>query len=387
MYAVKPWGKVILVGSGVEMYALGIGMRWRESNVLLVEKQADPSYELTNRRRCVLTSQTVKILKDLGCTTAKVEGILQRPRGWRFVSPNLEIMREGSTFPGCADGEATYQCTEGVLLRTLRTEFLRFGGDISWGTEAFDAFESGDGSGTWSLRKMYGLETEAEAIITTANETSFTPLLIADDPDRLAVLFDEETGVLPGEGKLAEKIFGTSDVVIVIGSKIVVHMWYIDGVITWRAIRRAQKDVQGIDTPDFHPFLREVFQGSTNKLSRVRIIPATTPAIKDSAAHAKVSVLGDGLLPIDPFEWRGDRARCGIEEASVLCRAFYGKKYHRGNVPRLLREVEQDALARRAAALARDLRDAEHFLSSQPVIDAMHHEYVQQNEILSLTTR
>ncbi|KEG14026.1 hypothetical protein DQ04_00661040 [Trypanosoma grayi] len=369
MYAVKPWGKVLLIGSSVGTYAMGIGMRWRESNVHIIEKRVDPRYELGNQRRCVCTSHTVKLLKDLGCTVSKIEGILERAKGWRFVTPELETIKEGVVFPGCSEGEPAYHCQEGRLLRILRTEFLRFGGDISWGSEAFDAFESGDGSGTWSLRKTYGLETEAEAIITTAQGSPFAPLLIAEDPNRVAVLFDEDSGISHPVRCVVDKLFASSDVVIVVGSGVVIHMWHSNGVVTWRAIRRGRKGRTDLHDVALHPAIQDVLEGSIDKLSRVRILPATTPAIRDSASHVKLSVLGDGLLPVDPFEWRGDHARCLIEEASALCRLFYGKKYHRGNVAHLLRVIEQDSLAKRASLLRRDLEDAEHFLSAQPVIE------------------
>ncbi|KAH9601075.1 hypothetical protein LSM04_009372 [Trypanosoma melophagium] len=368
MYAVKPWGKVLLIGGSVGTYAMGIGMRWRESSVQIIEKRVDPRYEVNNRRRCVCTNQTMKLLADLGCTLGKIESVLKRVRGWRFVNSNLEIIKEGVVFPGCADGEAAYHCREGDLLRMLRTEFLRFGGDISWGTEAFDAFESGDGSGAWSLRKMYGIETEAEAIITTVKGSQLSELLIEDDPNRIAVLFDEDSGVFHYEKAIFEKLFGSSDVVIVVGSGLVLHMWYTGDVVVWKAIRRAQKGNENIQSIFSHPVIRHVINNSFDVVSRVRILPATTPAIKESVSQVKLSVLGDGLLPVDPFEWRGDRARCLIEEASALCRAFYGKKYHRGNVAHLLRGIEQDALAKRASLLRRDLEDAEHFLASQPTI-------------------
>ncbi|RNF27359.1 uncharacterized protein Tco025E_00429 [Trypanosoma conorhini] len=370
MYAVKPWGKVLLIGSGVGAYAMGIGMRWRESNVLLIEKRVDPSYELSLRRRCVCTAQTVKLLTDLGCTTTRIEGILQRAKGWRFLRPNLEVIKESAVFPGCADGEAVYHCQEGSLLRMLRTEFLRFGGGISWGTEAFDAFESGDGSGAWSLRKMYGLETEAEAIITSAKGSSLAAALMVEDPNRMAVLFDEESGVFHPKRELIEKVFGLNDVVIVLGLGVVIHMWHTNSnLIAWRAIRRGQKGSSGFCTDGLHPLIREVLEGSAERHSRVRLLPATTPAIKDSVMHVKMSVLGEGLLPVDPFEWRGDRARCLIEEASALCRAFYGKKYHRGSVAYLLRGIEQDSLSKRASLLRRDLEDAERFMAVHPVIE------------------
>ncbi|KAG8342724.1 hypothetical protein ERJ75_000350900 [Trypanosoma vivax] len=369
MYAIKPWGKVVLVGSNVGTYAMGIGMRWRESIVRLVERRPDPRYELENHRRCVLTAQTMKLLKDLGCTTAKVENILRRARGWRFVRPDLEVVRESSTFPGCAEGEPAYHCSEGMLLRMLRSEFIRFGGNISWGTEAYDAFESGDGTGLWSLRKMYGMESEAEAIITTAKDSPLASLLIADDPNRIAVLFDEETGISPAEGTLTGKIFGSADVVLLVGEELVLHLWNIGDTVAWRAIRRGRKENPDLQTLALHPAIHEMVARSVQRTTRMRVLPATTPAVKDTSSHMRVSILGDALLPIDPFEWRGDRARCNIEEASALCRAFYGKKFHRGNVPHILREVEQDSLAKRAAVLRRDLMDAEHFLCGKFAIE------------------
>ncbi|ESL10288.1 hypothetical protein TRSC58_01982 [Trypanosoma rangeli SC58] len=370
MYAVNPWGKVLLIGSGVGTYAMGIGMRWRESNVQLIEKRVDPSYEHSLRRRCVCTNQTVKLLTDLGCTRTKIESILQRAKGWRFLRPNLEVIKESAVFPGCADGEAVYHCQEGLLLRMLRTEFLRFGGSISWGTAAFDAFESGDGSGSWSLRKMYGLETGAEAIITTAKGSSFAPVLMVEDPNRMAVLFDEESGIFHSSREHIEMIFGSNDVAIVLGLGLVIHMWHMsNNLIAWRAVRREQKGGSGFCTNELHSSIREVLENSVERQARVRLLPATTPAIKDSVSHVKLSVLGEGLLPVDPFEWRGDRARCLIEEASALCRAFYGKKYHRGNVAYLLRGLEQDSLSKRASLLRRDLEDAKRFLAVHPVIE------------------
>lgn len=78
---------------------------------------------------------------------------------------------------------------------------------------------------------------------------------------------------------------------------------------------------------------------SNNKSCRLVALPATTPSIRDDLAHVRFGVFADGLLPIDPFEWRGDRCRAAIEEASTLCRSLYGKKFHRGDVPTLLRSL------------------------------------------------
>ncbi|EKG06155.1 hypothetical protein TCSYLVIO_002757 [Trypanosoma cruzi] len=378
MYAVNPWGKVLLIGGSVGTYAMGIGMRWRESNVQVIEKRVDPRYELALRRRCVCTGQTVRLLTDLGCTKVRIESVFQRAKGWRFLRPSLEMIKESTVFPGCADGEAVYHCEEGSLLRMLRTEFLRFGGGVSWGTEAFDAFESGDGSGAWCLRKTYGLETEAEAIITMAKVSSLASVLMVDNPDRMAVLFYEEHGVFCPNKELIEKVFGRNDVAIVMGLGMVIHLWYTNNVIAWRAIRREQKGSSGFCINELHPVIRNVLENSVEKHSRVRLLPATMPAIKDSVLHVKLSVLGDGLLPVDPFEWRGDRARCLVEEASALCRAFYGKKYHRGNVAYLLRGIEQDSLSKRASMLRRDLADAERFLAVHPVIEEEPHAVSMQ---------
>jgi hypothetical protein len=80
--------------------------------------------------------------------------------------------------------------------------------------------------------------------------------------------------------------------------------------------------------------------------------------------------MGDALLPVDPFEWRGDRLRTSVEEAAALCRGIYGKKYHRGHVPQILRGAEQDIISRRAFLLRRDLVDAEHFLAVHPQLPA-----------------
>lgn len=370
MYAVKPWGKVLLVGSTVGSYAMGVGMRWRESNVTVVEKRAGPSYEKQRRRRCVLTDQSIKLLVDLGCTERKLRSAVRPTRGWRFLSPQLEVIREGDTFPGCAVGETSYHCSEGVLLQTLRSEFLRFGGTVTWETEAYDAYENNDGSGTWCLRKDYGLGTGAEAIITTAKGTALSSALITEDDGRIAVLFDVESGVSAVGPEECEQLFGNRcDVAIVIGEAAALHCWLLsEGQCVWRLVRKARKSKETA-LPGASPIVHHLISSGKDVATAMWVVPATTPAIKDGASHARISVLGDGLLPVDPFEWRGDNARCMIEEASTLCRAFYGKKYHRGDVAFLLRGVEQDSLSKRANLLRRDLLDAEHFLNVLPALD------------------
>ncbi|CCW72226.1 unnamed protein product [Phytomonas sp. Hart1] len=377
MYAIKPWGNVFAIGSTIESYTMGIGMRWRESNVTIVEKRPTPSYELHKVHRCVLTEQTLKLLIDLGCTENKLRAILKPALGWRFINSQMEVLKESTTFPGCAIGEASFHCSKGLLMRLLRTEFLRFGGTVIWGSEAYDAFESHDGTDTWCLRKDYGLGTAVEAIITTSKRTALHSALIAHDPDRITVLFDVDTGVSHIDRKTSQRIFGANhDVSIMVGQGLAMHVWLMDECrCSWRLVRTARKKIEGeadvLET--LTTDLRNLIFASENRMQHICALPGTTPAIRDDKAHAKISVLGDGLLPIDPFEWRGDNARCAIEEASAVCRLFYGKKYHRGDTSFLLRSIEQDSISKRANLLKRDLVDAEHFLALHP---ALHDEPV-----------
>ncbi|EPY22923.1 hypothetical protein STCU_08036 [Strigomonas culicis] len=372
MYAVKPWGSVFLIGCSVGTYAMGIGMRWRESSVTIIEKKTSPSYERQANRRCVLTEQTIKLLTDLGCTEGRVRSIVRPSKGWRFLTPQLEVRRESSTFPGCAIGETTFHCEEGALLRMLRTEFLRFGGSVNWETEAYEPFESSDGTDTWSLRKDYGFGTGAEAILTTAANTALTAQLVAPDPGRIAVLFDVQQGVSDVETHDKGALFGDqSDTFILVGDGAALHGWLLDERrCAWRSVRRATTKNAADAEPgeQWDKLVKDMLQRAERKSTQVVALPGTTPAIQDSAYHHRISVLGDGLLPVDPFEWRGDNARCMIEEASTLCRAFYGKKYHRGDVATLLRGVEQDGIVKRANLLRRDLQDAEHFLAVHPLL-------------------
>lgn len=373
MYAIKPWGNVILIGCGIGAYATGIGMRWRESNVSIIERRGNPSYERQRHRRCVITEQTVKLLTDLGCTEGKLRSVLRPAAGWRLLAPDLTTLREGATFPGCATGEKAYHCTEGSMLRILRSEFLRFGGSVDWNTVAYDAYESSDGTDTWCLRKDYGLGTKAEAILTMARSTSLTEQLVVRDPERIAVLFDVEQGVGEIDAEVKKNLFGPlSDVAIIVGNGCALHCWlYGQSSCAWRLVRSAlnNKPVDS-DLSHAHEAVKSLLHSSRERHSSVCALPGTTPAIKDSAAHDRVGLLGDGLLPIDPFEWRGDNARAAVEEASAICRLFYGKKYHRGDVPSLLRSTEQDSLSKRANLLQRDLQDAEHFLAQRPQLES-----------------
>jgi hypothetical protein len=372
MYAVKPWGKVMLVGRGVASLSLGIGMRWRESEVEIIEKIDGPYGELNLMRRCVLPENTIKQMEDLGVSKEILRGILRPAKNWKFIGAlGLETIREGSLYPGCSPMEPVYHCTEGRLVRLLRQEFMKFGGRFEWGSTAYDAFESADGSHTWTLRKDYGPGANAQSIISFCNNDAFNKLVLVDDPQRLAVLFDVRTGVLLNASEEVNAMLGASfDVTIAIGNGVALHMWRTMNhmevpVVAWKLICKGRTDFEQL-LQGLHPTLREVVGRSINVQSTMQRIPASTPAIRDDAHHHRISVMGDALLPVDPFEWRGDAVRTAIEEASALVRGIYGSKYHRGHIPQILRSTEQDVISRRAFLLRRDLVDAEHFLAVNP---------------------
>lgn len=399
MYAIAPTGKAFLVGRRVSSLALGIGMRWRETEVEVVDRLRDSYGDLSLRRRCVLAQSTLQLLRDLGCTTSVLLPHLTPAKNWRFVgSTGLELLREGGTYSGCSPHEPVYHIREGMLLRLLRTEFMRFGGQFSWGTEAHDAYAAADGSDTWVLRKQYGPGSDAQLIMSYCRGHALNAMLLVDDPNAMVVVFDVRTGVCRSLTTDMQALFGTdADVVMAVGHGVALHMWrHHDGhqqrstlppfvsdatrptssssvstakgaaVVSWRLICRGRSDVS-MATKELHPTLLAMLASSVEQ-SPVRhlALPATVPSIRDDVRHHRVGISGDALLPVDPFEWRGDRARIGIEEASRLVRALYGKKFHRGDVPTILREHEQDVLAHRAHVLRRDLVDAEHFLSVHP---------------------
>jgi hypothetical protein len=372
MYAVKPWGKVMLVGRTVASLALGVGMRWRESEVEIVDKIDGPYGELSLMRRCVLPENTIRQMEDLGVTKTILERVLRPAKNWKFVGAvGLDTLREGSLYPGCSPMEPVYHCPEGRLLRILRQEFMRFGGTLEWGAEAYDAFESLDGSNTWTLRKDYGPGSEAQSIISFCNNETFNKLVLVADPQQLAVLFDVRTGVLLDLFPDVKSLMGSDfDVTIAIGNGVAMHMWKTEDhrdapVVAWKLVCKGRTDYEVL-MQGLHPTLREVVGRSAHVLNTTVRIPATTPAIRDEAHHFRISVMGDALLPVDPFEWRGDSVRTAIEEASALCRGIYGQKFHRGHVPQILRSAEQDIISRRAFLLRRDLVDAEHFLAVNP---------------------
>lgn len=370
MYSVRPGNKAYLIGNTIGALATGIGMRWRESVVEIVEKRPSPHYELDNLRRVTLPNSAITLLTDLGVTENILRRNLRLAKGWRFVTgDSLASMREGDSYSGCAPSEPVFHITEGHLTRVLRGEFLRFGGTVSWGTEAFDPFEAQDASGLWFMRKQYGPATDADVILSwSKSNVHFKKEVFADNPDAIGVLFDVQQGVCKSPSPEIRNLFGKDfDVVMALGATIALHMWLADGnnTISWRLVGKGnteQKDA----IAQLHPAIQSLISSSSNRKYDSETIQGTTPTFRDDMQHVRVSVCGDALLPVDPFEWRGDKALTSIHEATSLIRSFYGRKFGRGHVPQQLRDFEQDSLASRANLLKRDLQDAEYFLSVRP---------------------
>ena len=199
--------------------------------------------------------------------------------------------------------------------------------------------------------------------------------------EAFGVAFDTYHGVFadPSPDQLA--LFGNKDVevLLMVGQGAAVHLWLLPARhcpgfgpgagkphIVWKCVTRGRSDATTI-LDALHPLIRPVVQAT---VSTPMIIPGRTPAIRDDAYHNKVTCLGNSLVPIDPFEWRGDESMNDIAEAAALVRAMYGKKYARGDTASIFREMEQDTIVRRAHMLRRDMQDAEHYLAVHPTLPA-----------------
>lgn len=415
MYSIKPWGRAAIVGNSVAGLVLGIGMRWRETVTEIVDKHQNPDYENKMLRRMVLSQNSLQILQDIGMTAGALDrdGWL-RPAGlWRFVTDDgLDVIREGSSYPGCAPAEATFQIAHGALLRTLRREFVRYGGVIHWGCRAGGPFLMSDGSGFWGLQKEYGALNEVECIIGTSKghpECAYHLFGQEAWNARPAIKFPVTTGWcwfedFPDPGRT--KCFPSSndvDFVIVLGKGCALHMWKTSQIsageasrhkpiISWRLLTRPDSDFS--DEPSssasgggddvrrklyrtktslknsdvmsaLHPTLRQMFAKSHDVLHDMVPIPTASCALVDDATQAsRVTMSGDCLLPVDMFEFRGDQALIAIEDSAGLVRRLFKEKYYRGFVPVDFREHEMDSIARRTKLVQRDLQDAEVFLNA-----------------------
>lgn len=397
-------------------------MRWRETVTEIIEKQQNPDFELKMLRRLVLSQNSLQILQDIGMTAGALDrdGWL-RPAGmWRFVTDDgLDVIREGSSYPGCAPAEATFQIAQGALIRTLRREYVRYGGVIHWGCRAGSPFMMSDGSGFWAMQKEYGALNEIECIIgTSKGNPDCAYHLFGEDAwnSRPSIKFPVTTGWcwfedFPEPGR--SKCFPPSndvDFVIVLGKGCALHMWktyQISGteltkdkpIISWRLVSRPDGDYDEDESKQqaskgataaeaeelkrkfnmkrsslrnsdimaaLHPTIRQMFAKSRDVLHDMTAIPTASCALlEDSDTQAsRVTMAGDCLLPVDMFEFRGDQALISIEDSAGLVRRLFKEKYYRGFVPVDFREHEMDSIARRTKLVQRDLADVEVFLNA-----------------------
>ena len=389
MYSIKPWGHAALIGNTVAATTLGIGMRWRETVAHLYERRPDPGYEMWKLRRCLISRNTVRLLVDLGVSERQLTRELRPAHGWRFYTPDLNPLREGDTFPGCAPTEDVFQVPEGCLLRTLRREFQKFGGHVDFDTVAYQPQPSSDGTGYWQLTKDYGAQQSLEAIVSTCRKASHPEasdvLFHRDDAAAVpTVPFAVTTGVCLKPPPAVEKIFrgdartgggaSAADYAVVLGRDFAIHMWaprsdqlpLPPGAVAWRRSAFADADcARGI--AELHPEVRMMMAGGEHSVNvkddEVHVATSACPLMEE--AHAsRVTLLGNGLLPVDAFEFRGDKIMLDIEDATALCRRLYSQRFHRGFVPTDFREYEMDTLTKRLHHVQRDLRDADMFLNA-----------------------
>lgn len=352
MYAIKPWSQVALIGGTAGSYAMGIGMRWRETNCVLLEKHPSPSYEGKMFRRCLLSKGVIKLLVDLGCCERKLHGILSPTRGWRILTPQLEELRTGVHFPGSAVGEPSFHCSYGSLVRLLRTEFLRYGGVIEWGSRSGDFCYTNEN--TVSLSKTYGALTDLSAVVDTTKRIS----LPEDETMDASRCIGVTKGTVKGDDALKSLLFGTTcDVCILVGTDVAAHCWLQENkLISWRIVERAN---DGPRRP-----LDGVFSDLVGRSKTYTAYEALIPDVsKLEPQTGKVCVAGDGLIPIDSFEFRGDNAQWMIREASLLCNEIYRQKYHRGDIGHILPHFSNEMLEKRKSLLTRDCNDLDGFLS------------------------
>lgn len=350
MYAIKPCGTVGLIGSTIESYALGIGMRWRESNCIIFDREKSPVFESNIYNRCVLSKRSVKLLVDLGCSEKKLLSICTPTKSWRAISASGDEIRFSSHFPGCPLGELSYHCTKGSLMHILRSEFLRYGGSIEWNSSVSKVVTSSEKK--VQIETTYGTSDELEAVICTASSLINNEVSPKCQENQLKIT----CGIVRQNSSLLNRLFGgSSDVSIIIGNQVTAHCWLMpNGLISFRIIKSADMD----DSKGGSELFTDLLASSSQSESWFSHIPETLTQYSDSGS---MCFLGDGLLPVDTFEFRGDNAHVMIQEASALCKEIYGLKYHRGNLSHIFSQFCNMALIKRKELFQRDCNDLNSF--------------------------
>lgn len=357
MYAIKPCSTVGLIGSTIESYALGIGMRWRESNCIVFDKKKSPISEYSCYDRCVLTKRSIKLLRDLGCSEKKLLSISTPARSWRAISAKGEEIRSSSHFPGCPLGEVSYHCTKGSLLRVLRSEFLRYGGSVEWNSYVSQVISSCEAK--VRIETTYGTTVELEGVICTTSSLASCVEHPTQPKSKLRI----NRGVVKKSSKLSNRLFcGDSEVCLIVGNRIAAHCWLMpNGDVSYKIIRSENEQ----DSECVIEVFADLIACSSETESWVLQIRQTSNLCESSGL---VCFLGDGLLPVDAFEFRGDNAHTMIQESSALCKEIYGLKYHRGFLSQIFPRFHRMALGRRKELLHRDFDDLHSFSCSLPEV-------------------
>lgn len=350
MYAIKPCSTVGLIGGTIESYALGIGMRCRESNCVIFDKKKSPVYECSCYDRCVLTKRSIKLLGDLGCSERKLMSVCTPSKRWRAISNRGDEYRSSTDFPGCPLGEVAYHCSKGSLLRILRSEFLRYGGSVEWNSSVSKLMSSSEAK--VRIETTYGTSVELEGAVCTASSLMGS----LESPNKTIPQFRITRGILKENNSLSDRLFrGNADVCLIIGDQIAAHCWAMPtGRVSYRIV--SSDDIE--TSKSLRGLIGDLAGNTTQYESWILQVPQYFDLCKSSGL---VCFLGDGLLPVDVFEFRGDNAHIMIQEASALCKELYGVKYHRGSLSHIFSRFCRVALAKRKELFQRDCADLQSF--------------------------
>lgn len=248
---------------------------------------------------------------------------------------------------------------------------------------------STDGTGYWQLTKDWGAQQSLEAVVCGARRDSHPEaadvLFHRDDIAAVpTVQFNVVTGVCTAPPEAIGQIFsgdGTQrtsgrsasavDYAVILARDTAVHVWrpindqllYPTGAVAWRRVSFSDADTtRGLS--ELHPAVRVMLSSSCEILDDTVHVPTSACPLMEEAHASRVTLLGSAMMPIDPFEFRGDRVMVDIEDATSLCRRLYTQRYHRGFTPTDFREYEMDCLTKRLHCVQRDLQDADMFLNA-----------------------
>lgn len=367
MYAIRPWGKACIVGCTIGSLVCGIGMRLRETLADIIEKRNNPLDEIAMTERCVISQHTLRLLVDLGVTETNLLRVLRPAKRWKLVTHSLDALREGDTYPNCSPAEPVYHITKGELLRCLRREYLRDGGQISWETVAYEAFTRFDTTeNTLCLKKDWGTAEGLDCIVCATPNHQIRSLLV-EEP-QASLKFDVDSGCCPQPPQGLFSVFNSEyDCVVAVGAGVAVHMWVCSPTsISWRAVSAA--GTMSTAMANAHPLVKLLVSKTPIVRHDVKSVALDPPVTRPDAENYRLVAIDKALVTVDPFEFRGDAAQCAIEDSVELCRRLYQRTYRRNFAPLEFRSFELDTISKRMPIVARDIEDVQGFLRDQPVL-------------------